>query len=214
MAGNLRLVLFGPPGAGKGTQAQLLVDQYRLPHLSSGDIFRHNLREGTPLGLRAKEFMDRGSLVPDDVVIDIMMDKILSIQVDKGFILDGFPRNTRQAEELESALTRQARNVDRVLHIDVPEKELTKRLSGRFVCRECQAPYTHTGDGPPPECNRCGGQLYQRDDDRLEAVQKRIDVYREETRPVLDYYRHRKLLVDIPGQESVDGVFRRIVEAL
>ena len=166
------------------------------------------------MGLRAKEFMDRGSLVPDDVVIDIMLDKILSIHVDKGFILDGFPRNTHQAEELESALTGQARNVDRVLHIDVPEKELTKRLSGRFVCRECQAPHTYTGDGPPPVCGRCGGELYQRDDDRPEAVQKRIDVYREETKPVLDYYRHRNLLVDIPGQEPVDGVFRRIVEAL
>ena len=214
MAGNLRLVLFGPPGAGKGTQAQLLVDLYRLPHVSSGDIFRHNLRKGTPLGLRAKEFMDRGSLVPDEVVIDIMLDTILSMQVDEGFILDGFPRNTRQAEELESALTTQARNVDRVLHIDVPVDELTKRLGGRFVCRECQVPYTYTGDGSPPDCDRCGGQLYQRDDDRPEAVQRRIDVYREETTPVLDFYRHRDLLVDIPGQDTVDGVFQHIVGSL
>ncbi len=214
MSGSLRLVLFGPPGAGKGTQAQLLVDRYQLSHVSSGDIFRHNLREGTPLGLRAKEYMDRGVLVPDEVVIDIMLDKILSFPDEEGFILDGFPRNTRQAGELESALTSKGRNVDRVLHIDVPEEDLAKRLGGRFVCRECQAPFTHTGDGPPPECDRCSGRLYQRDDDRPEAVQKRIDVYREETRPVLDFYKHRELLVDIPGQDTVDGVFKRIVAAL
>ena len=214
MAGNLRLVLFGPPGAGKGTQAQLLVDRYQLPHVSSGDIFRHNLREGTPLGLRAKEFMDKGALVPDEVVIGIMLDKVLSFQADEGFILDGFPRNTRQAEELESALNGQARKIDCVLHIDVPEKELVKRLGGRFVCRECQAPYTHTGDGAPPACDRCGGELYQRDDDRPEAVQRRIDVYREETTPVLDFYRQRELLADIPGQDTVDEVFQRIVQAL
>ena len=214
MSGSLRLVLFGPPGAGKGTQAQLLADRYQLSHVSSGDIFRHNLREGTPLGLRAKEYMDRGVLVPDEVVIDIMLDNILSFPDKEGFILDGFPRNTRQAGELESVLTSQGRNVDRVLHIDVPEGELAKRLGGRFVCRECQAPFTHTGDGPPPECDRCGGQLYQRDDDRPEAVQRRIEVYQEETRPVLDFYRHRELLVDIPGQDTVDGVFKRIVEAL
>ena len=214
MTGSLRLVLFGPPGAGKGTQAQLLVDRYQLPHVSSGDIFRHNLREGTPLGLRAKEFMDKGALVPDEVVIGIMLDKVLSFQADEGFILDGFPRNTRQAEELESALNGQARKIDCVLHIDVPEKELVKRLGGRFVCRECQAPYTHSGDGAPPACDRCGGQLYQRDDDRPEAVQRRIDVYREETTPVLDFYRQRELLADIPGQDTVDEVFQRIVQAL
>lgn len=214
MAEGLRLVLFGPPGAGKGTQAQLLTDRYDLAHVSSGDIFRHNLRQGTPLGLRAKKYMDRGELVPDEVVIDIMLDKIMSIHSDDGFILDGFPRNTRQAEELETALTARARNVDRVLHIDVSEDELARRLGGRYVCRECQAPFTHQGGGPPPACDRCGGELYQRDDDRPEAVQRRIDVYREETMPVLAFYRKRGLLADIPGKDSVDSVFERIVEAL
>ena len=214
MAEGLRLVLFGPPGAGKGTQAQLLTDRYGLAHVSSGDIFRHNLRQGTPLGLRAKEFMDRGELVPDEVVIDIMLDKIMSIHSDDGFILDGFPRNTRQADELETALTARARNVDRVLHIDVAEDELARRLGGRFVCRECQAPFTHNDDGPAPVCDRCNGELYQRDDDRPEAVQRRIDVYREETMPVLAFYRERGLLVDVPGKDSVDSVFERIVKAL
>ena len=214
MAGNLRLVLFGPPGAGKGTQAQLLVDRYELAHVSSGDIFRHNLRQGTPLGLRAKEYMDRGELVPDEVVIDIMLDKVMSIHADEGFILDGFPRNTRQAEELETALTARARNVDRVLHIDVTEDELARRLGGRYVCRDCQAPYTLSEDAEAPVCERCNGELYQRDDDRPEAVQRRIDVYHQETTPVLDFYRTRGLLTDIPGQGTVDGVFSSIVNAL
>ncbi len=214
MTGSLRLVLFGPPGAGKGTQAQLLAERYGLSHISSGDIFRHNLRQGTPLGLRAKEYMDQGELVPDGVVIDIMLDKIMPIHAGDGFILDGFPRNTRQAEELEEALAARARNVDRVLHIDVPEDELARRLGGRYVCRECQAPYTLSGDVGPPSCERCNGELYQRDDDRPEAVQRRIDVYRQETRPVLDFYRNRGLLTDIPGQDSVDGVFASIVKAL
>lgn len=214
MSANLRLVLFGPPGAGKGTQAQLLVDRYQLTHVSSGDIFRHNLRQGTPLGLRAKEYMDRGELVPDDVVIDIMLDKIMSINACEGFILDGFPRNTRQAEELEAALTARARNIDRVLHIDVPEDELARRLGGRYVCRDCQAPYTDQADGPADACERCKGELYQRDDDRPEAVQRRINVYRAETMPVLEFYRQRNLLADVPGKDSVDGVFQSIVAAL
>ena len=214
MASNLRLVLFGPPGAGKGTQAQLLTDLYELTHVSSGDIFRHNLRQGTPLGLRAKEYMDRGELVPDEVVIDIMLDKVMSISSEEGFILDGFPRNTKQAVELDSALKGAGRNIDRVLHIDVPEDELSRRLGGRYVCFDCQAPYAHSGDGPTPACERCGGELYQRDDDRPEAVQRRINVYHEETTPVLTFYRERGLLVDIPGQNSVEGVFQSIVEVL
>ena len=158
--------------------------------------------------------MDRGELVPDEVVIDIMLDKVMSIHANNGFILDGFPRNTRQAEELESALTTRARNVDRVLHIDVPEDELARRLGGRYVCRDCQAPYTHQGGEPALTCERCNADLYQRDDDRPEAVQRRIDVYREETMPVLDFYRERGLLTDVPGKDTVDGVFKSILAAL
>ena len=164
--------------------------------------------------MKAKEYMDRGELVPDEVVIDIMLDKVMSIGSEEGFILDGFPRNTRQAAELEAALVKRGRNIDRVLHIDVPEEELARRLGGRYVCRECQTPYTHQGNGLAPSCGRCGGELYQRDDDRPEAVQKRIDVYHEETMPVLVFYRDRSLLVDVPGRDTVDGVFQRIVGAL
>ena len=215
MAGSLRIALFGPPGAGKGTQAQLLVERYELTHVSSGDLFRHNLRQGTPLGLRAKEYMDQGELVPDEVVIDIMLDKIMSIPAADGFILDGFPRNTRQAAELETALSARARNLDHVLHIDVPEAELTRRLSGRYVCRECQAPYTlPDAKTEAPSCQRCPGQLYQRHDDRPAAVQKRISVYRDETMPLLDFYRQRNLLRDIPGQDTVAGVFQRLTAIL
>lgn len=215
MPGSLRLALFGPPGAGKGTQAQLLAERYELTHISSGDIFRHNLRHGTPLGLRAKEYMDRGELVPDPVVIDIMLDQIMSIPAADGFILDGFPRSPRQAQELETALTARARDLDHVLHIDVPEPELTRRLGGRYICRECQAPYTINDEAAaPPPCQRCPGQLYQRDDDRPEAVQKRISVYRDETMPLLDFYRQRGLLRDIPGHDSIDHVFHSITAAL
>ncbi len=214
MADSLRLVLFGPPGAGKGTQAQLLADRYGLAHVSSGDIFRSNLRQGTPLGLRAKKYMDSGELVPDEVVIDIMLDNIMSIPLAEGFILDGFPRNTRQAESLEATLTSRSRNIDYVLHIDVPEDELARRLGGRYVCRNCQSPYTRQEDDPVPACERCEGALYQRDDDRPDAVQRRIAVYREETMPVLDFYRQRGLLVDIPGQNTVAGVFQSIAAAL
>ncbi len=214
MTTGTRLVLFGPPGAGKGTQAQLLAERFHLAHLSSGDLFRHNLRQGTPLGLRAKEYMERGELVPDEVVIDIMLDKIMSIHSDDGFILDGFPRNTRQAKDLESALVCKARNIDLVLHIDVPKEELTRRLGGRYVCRDCQAPFAHDGIGEPANCNRCGGQLYQREDDRPEAVQKRIAVYEEETAPVLDFYHGRGLLVDVAGQDPVDTIFEHIVNLI
>ena len=164
--------------------------------------------------MKAKGYMNRGELVPDEVVIDIVLDKIMSIRCDDGFILDGFPRNTVQAEKLESALTASGRNIDRVLHIDVPEDELARRLGGRYVCRECQVPYTHQSNDQPPGCERCNGELYQRDDDRPEAVQRRIDIYREETMPVLAFYRDRELLVDIPGRNTVDCVFQRILEAL
>ena len=142
MTQGLRLVLFGPPGAGKGTQAQLLTQQLNVEQISSGDLFRHHLRAETPLGLRAAEYMNQGLLVPDEVTIDIMLDRVLSLESQEGFILDGFPRNRNQAEALEEALDRRSRRLDKVVSMDVPEDELVRRLAGRFVCRECQAPYT------------------------------------------------------------------------
>ena len=208
------MVLFGPPGAGKGTQSQLLIDLFGLDHVSSGDLFRQNLQRQTPLGLRAKEFMDQGVLVPDEVTIDIVLSKVMSIDSQDGFILDGFPRNTRQAGELSDALENRSRGLDKVVHIDVSEPELERRLGGRYVCRQCQSPYAQEAGARSAACTRCGGKLYQRDDDRPDAVKRRIEVYRDETLPLLSYYRDRGLLVDVGSDASVEEVNMRIVDAL
>jgi adenylate kinase len=211
---NLRLVLVGPPGAGKGTQAQFLTDKLGVPHISSGDLFRHNLRENTPLGLRAAEFMKQGLLVPDEVTIDIVLDKVLSLHSTEGFILDGFPRNVTQAEVLEEALKTRARGLDRVVYLQVPEGELLRRLGGRFSCRDCQAPHAVEPGAAPGRCDRCGGELYQREDDRPVAVTQRISVYFNETLPVLDFYRGRSLLEAVDGVDAVEAVFERVLLAL
>ena len=210
----MRLVLFGPPGAGKGTQAHLLRHKLKVAHISSGDLFRHNLNNETPLGLKAAEYMNQGQLVPDEITIDMMLDKLLSLNSEDGFILDGFPRNRNQAEVLEEALARRSRGIDKVVHIDVSETELIRRLGGRFSCRECQAPHS-IGHGPSGKhetpqldmkCWQCDGALYQREDDKPEAVQCRIEVYRRETLPVLDFYRERGLLLVVSGLDTIERV--------
>ena len=214
------MVLFGPPGAGKGTQAQLLTERLKISHISSGDLFRHHLQAETPLGLKAADYMNRGVLVPDELTIDIALEKVMSISSDEGFILDGFPRNRLQAKALEEALQTRARDVDKVVYIDVPEDELLRRLAGRFVCRQCQAPHSLARggtDGSPDReliCERCRGELYQRTDDRPEAVQTRIEVYKSETVPVLDFYRERDILANIPGVDTVEHINQRVLEAL
>ena len=210
------MVLFGPPGAGKGTQAQLLKDRLKASHISSGDLFRHHLGLGTLLGLQVKDYMNKGELVPDEVTIDIILDKVMSVPNDEGFILDGFPRNPKQAQELEKALVARSRNLDKVAHIDVSEPELLRRLGNRFVCRTCQAPNTigEDEDIASKKCGQCGGELYQRDDDNLEAVKRRIEVYNEETMPLLHFYRERGVLVDIPGDNTVEVVNKQIMVAL
>ena len=208
------MVLFGPPGAGKGTQAQLLRDRLNVIHISSGDIFRHHLGQGTSLGLRAKEYMNNGELVPDEVTIDMMLDRVMSIPDGEGFILDGFPRNTNQASELEKKLVGKSRDLDKVIHIDVSEPELMRRLGGRFVCRACQAPHS-IGEGEEDKvCEQCGGELYQRADDASAAVQKRIEVYNSETTPVLRFYLERGLLIEICGDNTVDDVNNQIISTL
>jgi adenylate kinase len=211
---SIRLVLFGPPGAGKGTQAQLLKDRLDIPHISSGDLFRYHLRQGTNLGQQAAEYINQGRLVPDEVTIGIVLDEVLGLPDEKGFILDGFPRTTDQAKALEEALETKSRPIDKVVFINVPEDELLKRLSGRYVCRNCQIPHTNVNGGEAARCTNCGGELYQREDDRPEAVKQRIQVYREETLPVLEFYRGRGLLADVPGVGSVECVQQRVLEAL
>ena len=216
MGQGLRLVLFGPPGAGKGTQAHLLQDRLKVTHISSGDLFRHHLVQGTSLGLRVKEYMSKGELVPDEVTIGIILDKVMSVTDEDGFILDGFPRNPNQAQELEKALSSRSWKLDKVVHIEVSEAELLRRLGGRYVCRVCQAPHAigECEDAETKKCGRCGGDLYQRDDDRLEAVKKRIEVYNEETIPLLGFYRERGVLVDIPGDDTVEAVNKQVMAAL
>ena len=216
MPQGVRLVLFGPPGAGKGTQAQLLKERLKVCHISSGDLFRHHLGHGTPLGLQAQEYMNRGELVPDEVTIDIVLQKVMAIPDDEGFILDGFPRNPNQAQELEKALVGRSRNLDKVVHIDVPRPELLRRLGGRFVCRGCQAPNAicEGEDIASKRCGRCGGELYQREDDNPRAVKRRIEVYYEETLPVLGFYRTRGVLVEVPGDDTVEKVNYQVMEAL
>ncbi|MAF38410.1 MAG: adenylate kinase [Chloroflexi bacterium] len=214
MAQGLRLVLFGPPGAGKGTQAQLLRDRFDLTHIASGDLFRHHLGQGTPLGLRAKEYMNKGELVPDEVTIDIILDEVMSIRDDDGFILDGFPRNPNQAQVLEKKLSAESRNLDKVVHIDVSEPELLRRLGGRYVCRACQAPHSIREGEEVKNCDQCGGELYQRDDDAPVAIKKRLAVYNEETSPLLGFYRSRGVLVDVSGDNTVDEVNKQVLAAL
>ena len=216
MTSTIRLALFGPPGAGKGTQAQMLKDNLGLAHISSGDLFRSHLQQGTPLGVKASEFMNQGLLVPDDLVIEMVLDKVMEVGADSGFILDGFPRTREQAVELEKALAEQAMPLGNALLVDVPEDELVRRLGGRFLCRACQSPFNLEPDqfDSTPPCSRCGGELYQREDDRAEAVQVRIGVYREQTAPVLDFYRENGLLKEISGVGAIEEINTRALEVL
>ncbi|MGB9618958.1 MAG: adenylate kinase [Armatimonadota bacterium] len=211
----MRIVLFGPPGSGKGTQAGLLEQKYGAAHISTGDILREAVANGTPIGLKAKAYMDRGELVPDDVVIAIAKDKIASIG-DDGFILDGFPRTIAQAEALDEALANLGRSLEAVVNLRVDRDELIRRLSGRRVCPSCGEPY-HVDSKPPKEagkCDLCGAELIQRDDDKPEAVANRLQVYEAKTAPLLDYYQSRGLLHDVDAVGGIDEVLDRIAASL
>ena len=189
-------------------------ERLSLPHIGSGDLFRYHLREKTALGMRAAEYMNQGLLVPDEVTVDIILDKMLGLPQAEGFILDGFPRTNEQAAALDQAPKQGSRKLEKVLFIDVPEDELIRRLRGRYICRDCQAHHS-VGEGEEgKKCVRCGGELYQRDDDAPAAVKKRLEVYKEETMPVLDFYRERGVLVHISGDNTVDEVNKEVMEAL
>lgn len=212
----MRLVLLGPPGAGKGTQASAIVEKYNIPHISTGDIFRANIKEGTELGQEAKAYMDKGLLVPDDLVVSIVKDRLLKDDCEKGFLLDGFPRTAGQAEALDSELEKMGINLDRVVNIKADAEILIERAVGRRICRECGATY-HVKYNPPKVngiCDKEGGELYQRDDDNEETVSTRINVYMEQTEPLIDYYRNQSLLLDVDGTRPIKDVFEAITKGL
>lgn len=212
----MRIVLLGAPGAGKGTQADTMVRALGLVHVASGDLFREVARKDSDLGKLVKSFMDRGALVPDDITIRMILERIGASDCGKGFILDGFPRTLDQAKALDEALNARKMSLDRIVYIRVSSEELEKRLGGRWICRKCQTPY-HAVNSPPKVagiCDKCGGALYQRDDDRAETVKKRIEVYFRQTAPLIEYYDKAGKLVEIDGQQPIDRVGRDILKAL
>ncbi|ANB60699.1 adenylate kinase [Anoxybacteroides amylolyticum] len=212
----MNLVLMGLPGAGKGTQAEKIVQEYGIPHISTGDMFRAAIKEGTALGLQAKAYMDRGDLVPDEVTIGIVRERLSKDDCQKGFLLDGFPRTVAQAEALEAMLAELGRSIDYVINIEVDKALLMERLTGRRICKECGATY-HLVFNPPAKlgvCDKCGGELYQRADDNEETVANRLEVNMKQTQPLLDFYRAKGYLRNINGQQEIEQVFADICELL
>jgi len=211
-----KLVLLGPPGAGKGTQAELLSARLGTPHISTGDMLRSEISQGTALGVRAKGFMDKGELVPDDLMLGIVRQRLARMDCNEGFVLDGFPRSVPQAVSLDDICGGASPGKLRALSLDVPTDELVRRLTERRTCRKCGAMYHLTFEPPkrPGICDKCGGDLYQRDDDREEIIAARLEVYRKETAPLLTFYRERSALVEVQGTGATEQVFRRVVASL
>lgn len=212
----MKIVMLGAPGAGKGTQAKKIAAKYAVPHISTGDIFRANIKEGTELGLKAKQYMDQGLLVPDEVTIGMLLDRIHQADCNGGFILDGFPRTIPQAESLTRALAETGEAIDFAIDVDVPDANIVNRMGGRRACLKCGATY-HVEFAPPKTeniCDVCGAELVLRDDDKPETVQKRLAVYHEQTQPLIDYYKGKGVLHSVDGTQSMDAVFTSITEIL
>ena len=212
----MRLVLLGAPGAGKGTQAKMLIEKYRIPQISTGDILRKAVADGTPLGKEAKVIMDKGELVPDKIVLGLVDERVKQDDCKKGFILDGFPRNTVQAEALDKLLNDIKMPLDSALSVDVPKEDLMKRLTGRRTCKSCQQMYNIYFTPPKKEgaCDKCGGELFQRDDDKEETIKKRLDVYDAQTAPLIDYYKKKGILKSVAGTGSIDEIFKKVCNVL
>ncbi|SRR5699024_464287 len=206
----MNIILMGLPGAGKGTQADSIVEKYDIPHISTGDMFRAAISEGTELGLKAKSYMDQGALVPDEVTIGIVRERLNQPDCEKGFLLDGFPRTVAQAEALDELLANMDRKIEHVINIEVDPEELIKRLTGRRICKVCGTSY-HLQFNPPKEenvCDKDGGELYQREDDNPETVKNRLDVNMTQTAPLLSYYEEKSVLANINGQQDIQDVFK------
>lgn len=212
----MKIIMLGAPGAGKGTQAKMLAKRYDIPHISTGDIFRANIKNNTELGKKAKSYMDAGALVPDELVVDLVVDRIKNQDCMNGFILDGFPRTIPQAEALDYALNNQNEKIDYAINVDVPDENIIKRMSGRRACVGCGATY-HIVNIPPKKegiCDSCGEKLILREDDKPETVQKRLDVYHEQTQPLIDYYDKKGSLLTVDGTLDMDVVFEQITKVL
>lgn len=212
----MRSVLLGAPGSGKGTQAGIIFDRLGIAHIASGDLFREAASRGDEIGRQAKNYMERGLLVPNEIAISMILERIAAADCAEGFILDGFPRTLDQAKALDMALRERGEAIDKVLYIRVATDELVRRLSGRSICRSCQTPY-HEVSSPPKVagiCDLCGGELYQRTDDLPQTVRKRIEVYFTETAPLIDYYRKAAKLVEIEGEGEIEEISERLIDAL
>ena len=212
----MKIIMLGAPGAGKGTQAKQIADKYSIPHISTGDIFRANLKAGTELGKKAKEYMDQGLLVPDELTCDVVMDRIGQDDCKNGFVLDGFPRTIPQAEALDAALAKINEKMDYAIDVDVPDENIVNRMSGRRACLNCGATYHIVSIPTKVEgiCDRCGNKVVLRDDDQPETVKKRLDVYHEQTQPLIDYYKKQNILKTVDGTQPMENVFGAIVEIL
>lgn len=212
----MKIIMLGVPGAGKGTQAKKIAEKYQIPHISTGDIFRANIKGGTELGMKAKTFMDQGMLVPDEITIGMLMDRIGQEDCINGYVLDGFPRTIPQAESLTKALAERGEKVDYAINVDVPDENIINRMSGRRACLGCGATYHITFNPPVKEgiCDTCGQELVLRDDDKPETVKKRLDVYHQQTQPLIDYYKNAEVLAEVDGTQPMDAVFQGIVEIL
>jgi adenylate kinase len=212
----MRAILLGPPGCGKGTQAKILIETYSIPQIATGDILREALKKGTPLGKQAQSYMDKGQLVPDDLVIQIIEERLKQDDCAGGFILDGFPRTIAQAEALDKTLTAMGLTLEHVFNIEVDDDELIKRLTGRRICKSCGASY-HIIFNPPREegqCDTCQGELYQRDDDKEETIRNRLKVYQDQTAPLITFYHEKKILSSIDGVGSIEQITARLKAAV
>lgn len=212
----MKIIMLGAPGAGKGTQAKKIAEKYQIPHISTGDIFRANIKNGTELGKKAKTYMDQGLLVPDELTLELIMDRFQNPDCANGYVLDGFPRTIPQAEALTAALEKNGETIDYAINVEVPDENIVARMSGRRACLACGATY-HVVYAPTKEegiCDRCGEKLVLRDDDKPETVKKRLDVYHSQTQPLIDYYTKQGKLVEVDGTQNVDAVFDAIVKIL